>query len=326
MGALGEIIDNTVGNAFNSNSGTNLQNFLSHFSSSEGLWAKQIDPLATFDLTMAFLPLPADEESSNNSFSFKKLGNSLVNSAESALKNATKNALNNLTGGLASYNGGLLGAIMGNKSDVISRHKDFKKKGIRSFIEYLAAANMIVGQEDWIGEKAGESISPLELNLGLYCQEVTLPNIEVGGTTTSNSVLGDFPVTGTFVKTDTQILTLKILNTKVPLMERLFYPWLRETTLPYWSYESQPYTTATIKIDMSKHADITYVFVGCRPTKIITMDANQQQTGSNLVRDVSFQFDYMFINSSLNCYDNIKDRLLDTGKTLFNSAAKLIQG
>lgn len=46
-------------------------------------------------------------------------------------------------------------------------------------MEYLAAANLIVGKEDWVGEEAGQSVSPLELQLGVYCQEVTLPNLEV---------------------------------------------------------------------------------------------------------------------------------------------------
>ncbi len=51
--------------------------------------------------------------------------------------------------------------------------------GSKTFMEYLAAANLIVGQDDWIGEKAGQSVSPLELQLGPYCQSITLPNFEV---------------------------------------------------------------------------------------------------------------------------------------------------
>lgn len=91
----------------------------------------------------------------------------------------------------------------------------------------------------------------------------------------SQTVVGDFPINGTYVKTDSQILTMKLLNTKVPLMERIFYPWLRETSAPWWNYDSQPYTTATITVDFSKHSDIKYVYVGCRPQKIISMQASQ---------------------------------------------------
>ena len=63
---------------------------------------------------------------------------------------------------------------------------------------------------------------------------------------------------------------MKIVNTRVPLLERLFYPWLREISLPYWSYATQPYTTATVTVDLTKHNDVKYVFVGCRPQKITT--------------------------------------------------------
>lgn len=55
MGALGGIIDSAIGAATGS-SGTTLQDFMSHFSSSEGIWIKQIDPIATFDLSFKFYP------------------------------------------------------------------------------------------------------------------------------------------------------------------------------------------------------------------------------------------------------------------------------
>lgn len=105
-------------------------------------------------------------------------------------------------------------------------------------MEYLAAANLLVGKEDWVGESAGESISPLELQLGIYCQEITLPNIEVPEGGRSTNAFGEFPINGTFVKTSSNVVTMKIVNTKVPLHERIFYPWLRETTLPWWSYKT----------------------------------------------------------------------------------------
>lgn len=54
MGALGGIINNAVDAAVGKSSGTTLQDFLSNFSSSEGIWAKQIDPLATFDVSFKF--------------------------------------------------------------------------------------------------------------------------------------------------------------------------------------------------------------------------------------------------------------------------------
>ena len=58
---------------------------------------------------------------------------------------------------------------------------------------------------------------------------------------------------------------MEIINTKAALHERIFYPWLREVTLPWWSYDDQPYTTATVTIDFTKHNDVKYVFTGVRP-------------------------------------------------------------
>ena len=196
--------------------------------------------------------------------------------------------------------------------------------GDTTFMEYLAAANLIVGQEDWIGEKAGQAVKPLILQLGPYCQEATLPNIEVPQSGTSINALGEFPINGTIVKTDTNVIQLKIVNTKVPLHERIFYPWLRETTLNWWAYDSQPYTTATITIDFTKHNDIKYVFVGCRPQKIMMQQATQQPDSTNLTRDVSFLFDYMLVTSSLKNCESLAEKVLSTGKSLVNSAASML--
>lgn len=56
MGAIGSIIDSAVDSTTGKSSGTTLQDFLSRFSSSEGVWAKTIDPFSTFDVTMKFFP------------------------------------------------------------------------------------------------------------------------------------------------------------------------------------------------------------------------------------------------------------------------------
>jgi hypothetical protein len=74
------------------------------------------------------------------------VGNSLVSSAKSAVKNAA----NNLTGGL-------LGSIMNSKVDIMEKHDNnwHPNMGTHTFLEYLAAANLLVGKEDWVGESAG---------------------------------------------------------------------------------------------------------------------------------------------------------------------------
>lgn len=318
MGALGNIIGKAVG-AAQGNNGTTLQDFLSHFSSSEGKWVNTIDPFSTFDVRIKFFPTTTLDDNKEKTWldKLEEPMDAVANSLMSSAKSAVKNAANNLTGGL-------LGSIMNSKVDIIDKHNEFDGVGERTFLEYLAAANLLVGQEDWVGEKAGQSVTPLELQLGLYCQEATIPNIEVPGVGTSTNALGEFPINGLFVKSDSNVIGLKILNTKVPLHERIFYPWMREVTLPYWSYNSQPYTTAIITIDFTKHNDIQYVFCGCRPQKIIMQQATQEATSQNMIRDVHFIFDYMFINSTLTNIESVADKLLNTGTSLLNGAAKLV--
>lgn len=322
MSAIGNVIGQSIDAMSGHSSGTSLQDFLSQFSSADGVWAKTIDPFTSFDMTIKFYPSFWDEiKSSSNENQDKNWKDKLSNSADSIAnnaKNATKNAANNLTGGL-------LGSIMNGKIKIMDAHKNNPdaKFGDCTFMEYLAAANLIVGKQDWIGENAGESVKPLELQLGLYCQEVTIPNFEIPPSGTSQSAIGEFPINGIFVKPDTNILTMKIVNTKVPLHERIFYPWMREVVSPMWHYRQQPYTTATITIDLTKHSDVKYIFCGCRPQKIMMQQATQDST-SNLTRDVSFLFDCMLVHSGLNVSEAIEDKLFSTGKTLLNGATKMI--
>lgn len=166
MSAIGNVIEGAVGSAFGLNSGTNLKDFLSKFSSADGKWVDALDPFATFELTMKLYPAPEAKEDKRGML--EKLGDSLMSSAKSAVKNAA----NNLTGGL-------IGSIMNNKVKIMKKHNEFEMRGQETFLEYLAAANLLVGSEDWIGEKAGQTVAPLELQLGLYCQEVTIPNLEM---------------------------------------------------------------------------------------------------------------------------------------------------
>lgn len=157
MGSLGGIIGDAVGAAFGSSSGTNLENFLTNFGSAQGKWINELDPLNTFDVSIKFYPTvqpkPAKKEST-----LSKIGSSLLGSAKSAVKE-----------GLNSVTGGLLGSIMNDKVDIKKLHDKFDMVGKYTFMEYLAAANLLVGQEDWVGEDAGQVVRPLEIQLGMYC-------------------------------------------------------------------------------------------------------------------------------------------------------------
>lgn len=311
MSALGSVIGNAVGAVAGNSGGTTLQDFLSRFGSAEGKWINMLDPLNTFDLTFQFYPAPSPKKKKDKSL-LSKLGSSLVGSAKSAVKE-----------GLNSMTGGLLGSFMNGKVDIMKKKKEFGKVGKETFLEWLASANLLVGAEDWIGEKAGQAVRPLEIQLGLYCQDITIPNLRMvdGGKVTTQ--LGEFPVNGNYILPDSNNLQFTFVNTKVPIMERIFYPWMREVTLPWWSYESQPYTTATITVDFTKHNDIKYMFFGARPAQINMQQAHQDPSGDNLKRQVTMMFDFMIVTSSLKNTESVKDKLLSSGKTLFNSASKL---
>jgi len=147
MGAIGGIIDSAVGAATGTSGGTTLQDFLQTFSSSEGIWAKTIDPFSSFDVSIKFFPSFWWKTVGNDDKSWAdKLGDSLMSSAKSSVKSLANNAT-----------GGLLGSIMNSSVDIMKKHDKNGDAlfGDTTFMEYLAAANLIVGKEDWVGESAG---------------------------------------------------------------------------------------------------------------------------------------------------------------------------
>jgi hypothetical protein len=227
---------------------SNLQGFLSKFNSSQGKWVEQIDPLATFDCTFAFYPCISDAQAGEKGFFDKMVGG-----ITSAVKTTTVNAANNLTGGL-------IGALL-NDADIIKLRNEFlggKKIGNQTFLDYVARGNLLADDES--------VESQLVLDLSYYIQNATVPGLQNEGGEDIKTMLGQYPVNGLFVKPSQNSFQLNIINTKVPLLERVFYPWMREVTLPYWSYDNQPYTTANVTISFEKHADFKYLFVGSRPT------------------------------------------------------------
>ena len=300
MNNANKLVDAAIGKQ---HSGTTLQDFLAKFNSPEGKFVDSIDPKSTFDVYVKFYPTLESEKQST--------GAAVINALGTAATGALKTAGNAITGGL-------LGSFM-NSGSVKDAHDKFKYAGQHTFMEYLLEANLVVGGENWF---SNQSILPLELSLGPYVQEVTIPHITVNDNGKMTTLLGEFPINGTYVKPDNHQLIMQIVNTKAALHERIFYPWLREVTLPYWSYASQPYTTATITIDFTKHNDCKYVFCGCRPQQIYSLQGKQDTSSAdNLTRQVTFIFDFMFIHSDLAVSEEWYDKLLNTAKPIINSAA-----
>ena len=138
--------------------------------------------------------------------------------------------------------------------------------------------------------------SLIELDFSLYVTDITLPQINLTGDSTVDVVsVGKFKTPGTTVGPDNNQLVISFLNTSIPLIERIFYPWAREVALPYWSYEQQPFTTARVIIDFTKHNATRYIFTGVRPTTMQLQQPSQEQAGNAIKRQVTFIFDYIFI-------------------------------
>ncbi len=295
--------------------GSNLTGFYKTFSSSDGRMIRTLDTLNTFDISFRFYPRSTDKKKK------KGLLDKITDSVVGAAQSAVSSAVNNLTGGLAA-------SFMNDKKAVKKEHDSFDRKdGKQSMMNYLAPANMFTdatsGIGAWIGGTSGGASKDIELDLSYYIQRCTLPDMQIVDSDVSKTALGEFPVNGIYIKPTTTTFTLEVLNTQAPILERLFYPWMREVTLPYWSYSEQPFTTADVTIDMTKHADIKYNFYGVRPKQIQTYDPSQEN--NNMTRQVIFMFDIMTIDSKLKTMESIGDKLKALGKSLLSSGASILK-
>ena len=155
-------------------------------------------------------------------------------------------------------------------------------------------------------------------------QKITGLNLQMHGEQRAESPnFHDFPVNGYALKPSGE-LQMDIVNTRAALHERVFYPWMRECVNPWWAYESQPYTTATVTVDFTKHNDVKYVFTGVRPKQIKLLDATQQPDSGNVTREVTFMYDFMFITSDMNVLDSVGSKLLGSAGAIAGGAGKLM--
>lgn len=305
--SLGSIVSNAANSALGRSSTTGIKDFLQKFSDSSGKFINTINPLNTFEVSFKFEPtIKADD---NDTDWLNHLDDSLASSTTTAAKNIVNNAT-----------GGLLASLKNDKNGVINAHDKFDISQDKSFMHYLAEANLLVGDENTFFGSSGQAKNPLELQLGYYIQDIVVPQLKIPDGGKSDTLLGSFPVNGSFVSPDSNQIQLTIINTKLPLIERIFYPWMREVTCPWWTYKSQPYTTATVTIDFSSHTDLKYIFSGCRPSQIQLIQPNQQNDQSTK-RQITLLFDFMFIQSNLTTMESLTDKLISTGATLFNTAA-----
>jgi len=105
-----------------------------------------------------------------------------------------------------------------------------------TFLMSLAKKYLKNGQS--YGKEQSQFEDQLKLQIGFYVQSMTLPQMVMPEAGKVPTLFGEFPVNNLYVKPDNNTFTLTMLNTKISLHDFLFYPWMREVTLPRWSYTS----------------------------------------------------------------------------------------
>lgn len=283
---------------------SSLKGFLSKFNSASAPYVDQIDPLQTFDVKLAFFPTLWNPMLTKRAGKGTKL--------KQGLASAASNLLDNITGGLMSANS--------NDVNVLDMRNKFLCTGYfgnTTFLDYVARANSLVGG----GADADVAQPQLILDLSYYVQNASLPQLTMPTTGNVDTSIGSFPINGTLVKPSQNTFTLTVINTKAPLMERVFYPWMREITMPFWAYNTQPYTTANITISFDKHTDLQYIFVGSRPSNIETIHPSNEASGIP-TRSVTFLFDHMFVKSKLSTAESVSDKLKNIASSAVNDIGK----
>lgn len=148
-----------------------------------------------------------------------------------------------------------------------------------------------------------------------FIQNANLPNIAVPDAERISTMVGSISTHKMMLEPASQTFTMAVVNTKASLIERIFYPWMREVSYPYWSYAEYPYTTAEIIFDMTPHNVIKYHFLGCRPTAIDLIGPTQN-IDQNLTRNVTMTFDFVFVELADN---KTSETAVDALKTLGGS-------
>ena len=150
-------------------------------------------------------------------------------------------------------------------------------------------------------------IEPKNVTAGLYdltmfVQNIDLPSLNIVNDTAAETIVGSIQTHKLFVTPSDQTFKMSIINTRQPLVENWLYPWLREINTPAWIYPDRPYTTAKFTIDFSGkeneyHSNVKYILNGVRPTSITPLKPTQE-VNQKLDRDVTFTFDYIYIQQA----------------------------
>lgn len=156
------------------------------------------------------------------------------------------------------------------------------------------------------------SLDEFNKNMDKFVQRIQLPNFTVTNDANADTIAHLAIMHKMLLNPEQQTFTMDVINTKVPILEEVFYPWMREIQYPSWQYSDQPFTTADLEINLTSHSDISYHLLKCRPTSIDTYNPSQELTA--VTRSIIFTFDLIYVKYAGNYSQN----------TLMNLASKLI--
>lgn len=168
-----------------------------------------------------------------------------------------------------------------------------------NFKDFSSNSNLSAAYENIFIDENSENKKPNGNWFELYVQNISVPGINITSGEQIESVIGNFQTHKLLLTPESSTFTLDIINTGKPVLETFFLPWLREIQSPQWVYNDYPFTKATFEADMTAHTDVKYVFLGCRPTQIDTINPSHDLP-SNITRKVTMTFDFMYVTKKPN--------------------------
>lgn len=152
----------------------------------------------------------------------------------------------------------------------------------------------------------------------LFTQSITMPKIIASSATAVTSIVGNINTYSTLVRPSEPAITMSIINTKYPLIENVFLPWINEVKSNRWKYKNHPYTKADIHVILEHAGNIEYKLFGVRPVSIDLFNPSQDLPGKP-VRNVTFDFDFIRVDGiPSSAVKSIGSMFKDFGKKLIN--------
>lgn len=133
--------------------------------------------------------------------------------------------------------------------------------------------------------------------LTMFVQSITTPAFNIIPDTEADTVAGSFTTHTMKLNPSGRELSLEVINTKRPIIENFFYPWLRQVQSPKWIFEEVPYATADLIVDMTEHNNLKYHFINCRPTQLETLNP-KQALSQELTRTMQITFDFATVETN----------------------------